>query len=319
MKKKKYKFNYYRLTMTLLVIGVIVFFAVRYNNQKEYEKSNEYKLLNIGYKIEEIDELNKYLDNKQIDKIMEMKYNENIIGFIKEKYFLFNNLEKYLDYKKENKKRSFSDIIAVINTKANVDWVDNELESDTSKEELMIVNRLYSIGKYEPENLEDAPVSFAFNNIKLDANVLPAIEELIDDAKEAGYSFILSGGYRSYEDQENLYNRYEKSYGQREADNIVARPGHSEYQTGLTFDLTIYNKTYDKPEESDEYKWLIENAKNYGFILRHPKDKESLTGYNASLWKFRYVGEDVAKKMYKENICFEEYYAYYIEGGNSGK
>ena len=319
MKKKKYRFNYYRFTMTLLVIGTIIFFVVRYNNQKEYEKSNEYKLLNIGYKLEEIEDLNKYLDKKQLNKIMKRKYDENIIGFIKEKYFLYKNLDKYLDYKKENKKKSFSDIIAIINTKADVEWVDNEEESDTSKEELMIVNRIYSIGEYEPENLEDAPVAFAFNNIKLDANVLPLIEELIGDAKEAGYSFILSGGYRSYEEQQKIYNRYVNSYGEREADNIVARPGHSEYQTGLTFDLTIYNKTYDKPEESDEYNWLMENAKNYGFILRHPKDKESLTRYSPSLWKFRYVGEEAAEIMDKENLCFEEYYAYYIEGEKNGK
>lgn len=315
MKKKKYKFNYYRFTMFLLAIGTILYFVIKHNNQKKYEESTEYKLLTIGYKQEEVDDLNKYLKKEELDKVLKMSYNTYLTGFIKEKYFLFSNLDKYLDYKKENKKKNNTDIVAIINTEANVEWVDNEKETDTSKEELMLVNRIYSLGDYVPELLEDAPVAFAFNNIKLDANVLPLIEELVNDAKQAGYSFILSGGYRSYEDQENLYNKYVKSYGEREADSMVARPGHSEYQTGLTFDLSLYGKSYDKPEESDEYNWLLNNAKNYGFIVRHTKEKENLTGYSASLWKFRYVGEEAAKKMASEDLCFEEYYAYYVVGG----
>ena len=66
--------------------------------------------------------------------------------------------------------------------------------------------------------------------------------------------------------------------------------------------------------ESEAYQWLINNAKNYGFILRHTKEKEDLTLYSASSWKFRYVGEEAAQKMSAEDLCFEEYYAYYVRG-----
>ncbi len=314
MKKKKYKFNYYRFTMCLLVLGGIIYFAVKYTNQKKYEESIEYKLIQKGYEQSEIDTLKKHLNDKQVKSLLNREYNKYLVEFTDEKYFMFKNLDKYLDYKKQNKKEDDSKIVAIINTEANVDWYDNEKESDTSKEELMIVNRLYSIGEYEPEDVIDAPIAFAYNNIKLKADVLPVIEELIGDAKEAGYSFILSNGYRSYEEQEKLYNKYVNSYGQQEADAIVARPGHSEYQTGLTFDLGIYGKSSDKPEETEEYQWLMDNIANYGFIVRHTKEKENLTGYSASSWKLRYVGEEAAQKMKEEDLCFEEYYAYYVVG-----
>ena len=69
----------------------------------------------------------------------------------------------------------------------------------------------------------------------------------------------------------------------------------------------------DDFEETKEYKWLIKNAYKYGFILRYPKDKEDITGYNYESWHYRYVGVEAAKIIHEENITFDEYYAYYVE------
>ena len=67
-------------------------------------------------------------------------------------------------------------------------------------------------------------------------------------------------------------------------------------------------------EKTDEFKWLQNNAYKYGFILRYPKDKEDITGYSYESWHYRYVGKDVATKIKKLGITFDEYYAYFIEG-----
>ena len=66
-------------------------------------------------------------------------------------------------------------------------------------------------------------------------------------------------------------------------------------------------------EETDEFKWLQKNAYKYGFILRYPKDKTDITGYDYESWHYRYVGKEIAEKIHKENITYDEYYAYYIE------
>ncbi len=308
------KFNYYRFTMFIIAIIAIIVFVVKYINQKKYEESLEFKLLQIGYDINETKVIEDKLEQKEIDKILTMEHNEYIDDFIKEKYFIFDNLEKYLDYKKENKKTDNSKIVSIINTDANIEWTDEERQTDITKDELMIVNRIYSLGEYEPEDLVSVPVSYSYNGIKLSESILPHIEEMISDGKENGYSFIVSGGYRSFKDQEKIYNSYVNSRGTREADSIAARPGHSEYQTGLCFDIDIYGKVEGEKTESEQYQWLINNAKNYGFILRHTKEKEDLTLYSASSWKFRYVGVEAAQKMSNENLCFEEYYAYYVRG-----
>jgi len=307
------KFNYYRFTMFILAIIIIVFVIVKYVNQKKYEESLEYKMLQLGYQLSEIEVLQDKLSSEEIDKVMKMKYNEYIDDFSKEKYFIFDNLEKYLDYKKDNKKMDNKKIVSIINTEANIEWIENERQTDITKEELMIVNRIYSLGEYEPEDLVSVPVKYAYNGVKISESILDKVEELIDDAKEAGYSIIVSSGYRSFDTQDRIYKNYVNTHGTREADEVVARPGHSEYQTGLTLDFDIYNVQGNKLE-SEAYNWLINNAKNYGFILRHTEEKEDLTLYKASSWKFRYVGEEVAQKMSDEGLCYEEYYAYYVRG-----
>ena len=91
------------------------------------------------------------------------------------------------------------------------------------------------------------------------------------------------------------------------------RAGYSEHQTGLALDIVTYGASMDTFENTDEFKWLSDNAYKYGFILRYPKGKEKLTGYSYESWHYRYVGKDVAKKIHDLDITYDEYYAYYIE------
>jgi LAS superfamily LD-carboxypeptidase LdcB len=111
-------------------------------------------------------------------------------------------------------------------------------------------------------------------------------------------------GFRSYSTQNTLYNKYVARDGKAEADRYSARPGHSEHQTGLAFDLNSLDQSFENTKEG---KWLAENCWKYGFIIRYPKGKESVTGYMFEPWHVRYLGKEVAKKVYESGKCLEEY------------
>ena len=307
------KFNYYRFFVFIVILIAIIVGSIILINKHNYKKTYDYKLSVIGYNKEEINIIKNKLNDKIIDDLLTKKYNLNTVNFIGERYFLYKNLDKYLEYKSVNKSKDNKEIVSIINAEANIDWYDNMKETDVSKGNLMLVNRIYGLpSEYEVNDIVKVPIKYAYNGVKISESILNNIIMLIDSAKEEGYTFVLSDGYRSYKDQEKLYNKYVDSYGIREADKIVARPRHSEYETGISFNIVPYNKVYDNPKESDEYKWLYNNAYKYGFIFRLPDDKVNLTGFEASTWRLRYVGEDVAKIIKNENICFEEYYAYYV-------
>lgn len=312
------KFNYYRFaTFLVIVIGIIsgiIFGVVKLVNNYKYKQSYDYKLSLVGYKEDEVKTIKDKLNNEEIDNLMELKYDKNIVKFMNEKYFIYKNLSKYLEYKKDNKLESYTNIVTIINTEANIDWFDNTKETDRSKKELMLVNRLYGLSKdYEPDDIIDVPSQYAYTGVKISNSIMDNIVALIDAASDEGYTFVLADGYRSYSEQESIFERYKNAYGYSEADRIAARAGHSEYQTGISFTIVPLYKEYDKPKESLEYKWLSDNAYRYGFIFRFPEDKTDITGFEASTWRLRYVGSEAANIIKSENICFEEYYAYFVD------
>ena len=129
------------------------------------------------------------------------------------------------------------------------------------------------------------------------------------DAKEVGLNIIAVSTYRSYFYQQELYNNYVKTMGEKKALLASAKPGHSEHQTGLALDVMGSNGDYNKFENTPEFKWMRHNAYKYGFILRYPKGKEHITGFKYEPWHYRYVGKKIAKEIYENNITLEEYKA----------
>ncbi len=122
-----------------------------------------------------------------------------------------------------------------------------------------------------------------------------------------GLDIYIASGFRSYERQVTLYNNYVKRDGKEAADTYSARPGHSEHQSGLTFDV---NEVSDRFHGTKEANWLSDNCYKFGFILRFPNGKSDETGFKYESWHFRYVGEDLAKKLYNNGnwITLEEYF-----------
>ncbi|WP_414053262.1 M15 family metallopeptidase [Macrococcus equi] len=137
-----------------------------------------------------------------------------------------------------------------------------------------------------------------------------AVESLMHAGNNEGLNFVLRSGFRSYETQENLYNNYVARDGQEKADTYSARPGHSEHQTGLAFDLGNTSAKDDFKvsfESTPEGQWLKEHAHVYGFIIRYPKGKTDITGYQYEPWHLRYLGKDNAQKVKASGLTLEEY------------
>ena len=156
---------------------------------------------------------------------------------------------------------------------------------------VLIVNKKYSVPEdYGPGDLTPE-CSAAFN-------------ELVQAAAAEGIEIFMISGFRSYELQTSLYNRYVARDGQAAADRYSARPGHSEHQTGLAFDLNSVEQYFG---ETAEGKWLAAHCWEYGFIIRYPQGKEGITGFMYEPWHVRYLGTEIAEKVYNSGLTLEEY------------
>ena len=173
----------------------------------------------------------------------------------------------------------------------------------------LIVNKTYSLpDSYKTLNPYQAITSTTERcNNCIEKDVMNAFKLMQSDAKAVGLNIWIASGYRSYSYQNGLYNRYVGRDGKEMADTYSARPGHSEHQTGLCFDL---NDVDDIFASTDEGIWVNENAYIYGFIIRYPKGKEAITGYQYESWHLRYVGKELAEKLYNNGnwLTMEEYF-----------
>ena len=131
-----------------------------------------------------------------------------------------------------------------------------------------------------------------------------ALQQMFAAASAEGLNLFVRSGFRSYSTQKSLYNSYVRRDGAAAADRYSARPGHSEHQTGLAFDINKANSSF---AGSPEATWLAANCHKYGFIIRYPADKEAITGYIYEPWHVRYLGVETATVVYNSGLCLEEY------------
>lgn len=307
-KVKKGPIKFFIFIILFLIIGIAI------TKYIEYRNSYKYKFKELGYSEEQIDKLEKLTD-KTKDYILTLKKNNYIIKLINQKYFIEKNLKKYLNYKKNNNK-SINDVIAIVNVGANNDWYTKTKKSKIELKELMLTNKYYYLDKsYNSDNMVKVNNTYSYgDNQMLTENTFEAFKKMWKAAKDEGLTLIINSSFRSYEDQEEVYEYYKANKGEETADLIAAHAGFSEHQTGMAIDLQTYGSTGKTFENFDEFKWLEKNAYKYGFILRYPKDKEDITGYEYESWHFRFVGIDAAKYIQENKITFDEYYAYFIEG-----
>ena len=316
MKKKKYRikkeFIVFVIIVIVFIIGVI--FGVKKYKEYKYHQTYEYKLLQKDYSIDDVNIILNKLKKERVEEILNRDNIPSLTKFLNEKYFIYKNLDRYLEYYQKNPKDSYKDIVAIVNVNRDRPYYENTIETDTSLDTLMLVNKYYYLTEdYEPEDLETISPSYAYEGNVLRSDVYEIFKQMCNAAKEDDIILILNSSYRTYEDQDEVWSKRKNLYGIEKADAYAARAGYSEHQTGLALDINEYKSKEENFEDTDAFKWLQDNAYKYGFILRYTKDGENLTGYSYESWHYRYVGKEVAEKIKEENITFDEYYAYYIE------
>lgn len=187
----------------------------------------------------------------------------------------------------------------------------------SGRDSLILVNETYTLDETEmPENTVNV-ADYVKSNKKTVLMQPEAAENFIkmaEDMKAAGLNIMAVSGYRTYAYQQKLFDNQVKQYselGQEEAYNkaksIVAVPGTSEHQTGFTLDVSTDGTLEENFADTDEGKWIAENAHNYGFIIRYPKNKQEITKIIYEPWHIRYVGLPHAEIMYVNGFCLEEY------------
>lgn len=249
-----------------------------------------------------------YLVNKGIN----YPYSNLLMDIASQKYFLLTRLQRYMDYGETSMEDS-EKIVAKVNANRDYAYYTNTQKANKADQSVILVNKYYNLDKdFNPGLVKIADQYAFYDDMSLNSVAYNHFEELQKDAAKYGYSIYALSAYRSYEDQEKIYNDYKNSYGQSYADKWSARPGFSEHQTGLVIDVVSASNNLGAFEESNEYIWMKDNSYKYGFILRFPSGKEDITGYGAEPWHYRYVGVDAATVMYNEDLTLEEYYAYYV-------
>ena len=234
-------------------------------------------------------------------------------------------------------KRILTFILSVLMLAASLAAVSCKESEKEEKMHITLINKQNPVGAdYIPESLIDVDTSYTNGGkqIQLEKNTAEAAIQMLDGMKAAGIKNVtVTSGYRTYEYQVKLFNGYmskeleaHPTWSEEDVREYVltysAAPGTSEHQSGLCMDLFttemegLYNygsetnNPYDKGfAETDAYKWLCENAHEYGFILRFPKGKENITGYSYESWHYRYVGKEVAKEIHESGLTLEEYLA----------
>lgn len=315
-RRKLKKQVYFVLIGIVLFIGLIIFGINRYNLYK-YHQTNEYKLLEIGYSEEEVNEILKF-DEDTITYFLNNEKNTKIIDLLNEEYYLDKNFDKYISYMNEYPDLSTTEVVRNINIHLDKDFYEETYPADTSLDTSILVNKYYYLSEdFAPNDLVTVSQTYSWGEAgskRVREVVYSAFLDMWNAANSEGYYLMINSSYRTYQDQVSVYNNYRNTSGEAYADSIAARPGFSEHQTGLAIDIFSRTNTSSATfKDSAEAAWLKENAHKFGFILRYPEGKEDITGTTYEAWHYRYVGVDIAKYIYEHDITFDEYYAYFLE------
>ena len=283
---------------------------IEYQNHKNIIK-NINLLIKKGYSNNDISNILKHGNDNDVSEFAKrdkIKYLEEFysISYAKLRYY-----DKYLEYSDKTGEDEETTVLHVNLGMDKEEYVDPIIVSEFDV--TMLINKYRKLEEdFIPEYLEDVPEAYAGNkNLKASKLAIDAFIEMADAAKKDNLGIVINSAYRSYQDQIDIINDYRNLYGNNYVKRYVAEPGHSEHQTGLAFD--IGSTSVNVFANSNEYKWMLENAHKYGFILRFPKKDESITGFRNEPWHYRFVGKKTATYIYENNLTLEEYYVMFLD------
>ena len=317
MAKRKRKLKVKNLLILIFIILIIIGTIVALTKKSETDNT-----IKLNYSKDNMEIIKKDVSTSNQEYLLNNKIDEKeVMPIIKETYYIDDYLKDYLEYQKDNKNKSPKEIVTAVNTHINNPYYTNTIKTDTSLGKYVILNKYYYADEnYHAEDLIEIDSEYSLYGstykIELSKECFEAFLKMYNDAKDAGYGFKINSAYRSYEKQETIYNRYVSQDGQEQADTYSARPGYSEHQTGYAFDVRDYPFTNDDYSKTKSFTWVSENAYKYGFILRFPKGKEYITGYQYESWHYRYCGIECSTYIHNHDITYEEYYEYFIKYNN---
>lgn len=283
---------------------------IDYQNQNHLIK-NINTLIKKGYSNDNISMILAHGSDQDVTEFAKRDKINYLEEFFSLPYAKLSNYDRYVDYSNETGEDDETTVLAVNLDMDKENYEDPIIVKKFSTD--MLVNKHRSLTKaFEPEDLVSIDEKYAVDDTQAGSRIaVNAFIQMYKAAKKEGYGLVINSSYRSYEDQEETCDTYRELYGENYVKNYVAMPGFSEHQTGLSFDIgsTDTNVFAD----SDEYEWVQENAHKYGFIQRFPTKYESITGFRAEPWHYRYVGKKIATYIYENDISFEEYYALFLD------
>lgn len=195
--------------------------------------------------------------------------------------------------------------------------VDGKSVIQNATNTMALVNKGLALPNgYVPPDLVRPKVAFSFGDQDIEKSYLrkeagAALELMFSEAVKNGIHLFAVSGYRSYERQKAVFDAEVNMVGYEKAVQAVAVPGNSEHQTGLSMDISSESANFGLTEqfgETEEGRWLANNAHRFGFIQRYPKDKEQITGYQYESWHYRYVGVKAATQIFENQLTLEEYF-----------
>lgn len=340
LEKKLSKMGYSRLAIPNIITKFKVRYVEDYPNNKtlnaafetsDYQEENLEHYSKITYQKQDhlIQNINTLLkkgySDREISMILAHGSDQDVTLFAQKKkikyleeFFSYSfaklaNYDRYLEYMNEYGDDEETTIIKVNLDLDKENYTDPQLIQDYSK--LVLVNKHHYLGEnYVPKNLVKVPTEYTISGdgtVKGTNEAVSAAVSMMKAAQKEGLHLMINSGYRSYQEQDEVYQEYLSLYGENYVLNYVSKPGYSEHQTGYAFDFA--SGTSNIFANSSEYKWMIQNSYKYGFIYRFLKSKEDITGIRHEAWHFRYVGKEAAKIIDQEELSFEEYYAKYID------
>lgn len=284
---------------------------INYVNHKDLIK-NINSLLDKGY------------SNSDINLIITHGSNEDVLEFVKRDkvryleefytidYAKIKNYDRYVALSDETGDDA-EDVVIMVNLDLDKEDYVDAINVDKFSTDMLINKHRSLNSEFVPDDLVDIDSKYASEkDLKISRIALNAFIKMYNAAESEGYQLVINSAYRSYSDQEELVNKYLNSYGQTYVDKYVAKPGFSEHQTGLAFDIGSRNSRVFA--DSKEYAWIKDNAHKYGFIYRFDSRYEKITGFRHEAWHYRYVGVDIATYIYEHNnMPFEEYFVVYLD------
>ena len=284
---------------------------IDYENQ-DHLISNINKLLDKGYSVNEVNLIISKGDDKSVSDFVKREKVKYIEEFLSVDYAKLENLDRYVEYQDKENDDAETTVLYVNMDFDKEDYVD-PLVIDEFDDYVLVNKHRQLSSEYVPDDLVTIDEEYVKSDeeIEIERNVAKAFYDMAEAASKEGLELMVSSGYRSYKDQEEITNTYLELYGQNYVDNYVAKPGFSEHQTAMSLDVA--SKSVNTFVNSDEYTWMMDNAYKYGFILRYPKSKEDITGYKCEAWHYRYVGKKIAKYIKENNITYDEYYVMFLD------